>query len=118
MEFIERDDVKRMLDDKEDFKLVFCLGDAEFTLKHIPGSICISDPKNAEAHLHPEENIVVYCAGPDCLASAIAYEMMVKSGYTQSEGTWVVSTTGRRRVIPSKVSWSPEGSSVRWEQFT
>lgn len=82
MEFIERDDVKRMLDDGEDFKLLFCLGDGEFSLKHIPGSMCISDPKNAEAHLQHDENIVVYCAGPDCLASAYAYEMMVKIGYT------------------------------------
>ena len=82
MEFIERDDVKRMLDAGDDFKLVFCLGDAEYTLKHIPGSICISDPKNAESHMHHDENIVVYCAGPDCLASAYAYEMMVRNGYT------------------------------------
>ena len=82
MEFIERDDVKRMLDAGEEFKLVFCLGDGEFSLKHIPGSICISDPANMESHLNHEENIVVYCAGPDCLASAYAYEMMVRSGYT------------------------------------
>jgi rhodanese-related sulfurtransferase len=82
MELIERDEVKRMLDVGEDFKLVFCLGDAEFSLKHIPGSICISDPANMESHLAHDENIVVYCAGPDCLASAYAYEMMVRSGFT------------------------------------
>jgi hydroxyacylglutathione hydrolase len=80
-ELIERDEVKRMLDAGEDFKLVFCLGEAEYSLKHIPGSLCLSDPSELESHLDQGDNIVVYCSGPDCLASAIAYELMVRSGF-------------------------------------
>ena len=82
MELIERDEVKRMLDEGEDFKLIFCLGDGEFSLKHIPGSRCISDPANMEDYLDHDENIVVYCSGPECLASQYAYEMLVRSGYS------------------------------------
>jgi rhodanese-related sulfurtransferase len=31
--------------------------------------------------LSPEEEIVVYCSGPDCIASQAAYHMLVNSGY-------------------------------------
>jgi len=37
MDTIEVGELKGMIDDSVDFKLVFCLGEAEYSLKHIPG---------------------------------------------------------------------------------
>jgi rhodanese-related sulfurtransferase len=81
METIETEELKGMLENGRDFKLIFCLGEAEFSLKHIPGSICIDSPTNIESFVSHDDNIVVYCSGPDCQASAFAYELLVRSGY-------------------------------------
>ena len=82
MDTIEAVELKGMMD--VDFKLVFCLGEAEYSLKHIPGSICIERPPNLaniETHVAHGDEIVVYCSGPDCQASAFAYELLIKNGY-------------------------------------
>lgn len=84
MDTIEAGELKGMMDDGVDFKLVFCLGEAEYSLKHIPGSICIERPPSLadiKTHVAHNDDIVVYCAGPDCLASAFAYELLIKYGY-------------------------------------
>ncbi len=84
MDTIEADELNGMLQNGSDFKLVFCLGEAEYSLKHIPGSICIKRPPDLadiRTHVAPADDIVVYCAGPDCLASAYAYELMTRHGY-------------------------------------
>jgi rhodanese-related sulfurtransferase len=84
METIDRDELKGMIDTNMDFKLVFCLGEDEYSLKHIPGSLCIDRPPNIsqiETVVSPDDNIVVYCAGPDCLASEYAYELLTRNGF-------------------------------------
>lgn len=81
MDIIETEELKGMLDSGTDLKLVFCLGEGEFSLKHIPGSICVDSPANIDSSVGHEDNIVVYCSGPDCLASALACELLVKGGY-------------------------------------
>ena len=81
METIETNDLKGLMDNGAEIKLVFCLGEPAFTLKHIPGSICIDTPTNIENFVSHDDDIVVYCSGPDCQASAFAYEMLVRSGY-------------------------------------
>jgi 3-mercaptopyruvate sulfurtransferase SseA len=107
METVGCDELKGMLDANEDIKLVFCMGQPEFTLKHIPGSLYIDRPpniSNIESIVKHDENIVVYCAGPDCLASAYAYEMMVRSGYSHV-----------RRFIGGVYEWETEGLPLEGE---
>ncbi|MCK5251894.1 MAG: hypothetical protein KAQ96_03055 [Thermoplasmata archaeon] len=110
METIGCDELKGMLDGKEDLKLVFCLGEAEFTLKHIPGSICIKRPpsiSNIESFLSHDENIVVYCSGPDCMASADAYEVMMRNGYNSV-----------RRFIGGIYEWEEQGLPLEGEMVS
>ena len=81
MELIDRETLKQKLDCKDNFKLVMVLGDDAFRAMHIPGSLHFSDIEEAMRELSPEDEIVVYCSGPTCLASATAYHFLVGRGY-------------------------------------
>jgi hydroxyacylglutathione hydrolase len=110
METIGRDELKGMIDAREDFKLVFCLGEGEFSLKHIPGSLCIDRPpviSNIEAVMGHDDNIVVYCSGPDCLASGVAYELMRKHGFQHV-----------RRFVGGIYEWEEAGLPLEGEMVT
>ncbi len=64
------------------FKLVNALGDWEFRAKHIPGSLHFESAADLLGALQRDDEIVVYCTNPDCLASISAYQRLVKEGYT------------------------------------
>ena len=81
MELISRDELKKKLDQKDDFKLVMVLGDWYFRAMHIPGSLNISAPEAAKKALDINDEIVVYCSNDACLASRIAYDLLVAAGY-------------------------------------
>lgn len=79
---IERDELQRKLDAREPtFKLVMTLGEWEFRTKRIPGSLRFKDAAEMLAALHKDDEIVVYCTNPPCLASVAAYHRLVKEGY-------------------------------------
>ena len=80
---IERDELGRKLDAKAPrFKLVMTLGDWEFRTKHIPGSLHFKDASEMLSTLRKDDEIVVYCTNPPCLASVAAYHRLVQEGYT------------------------------------
>lgn len=80
---IERDELRRKLDTNEPrFKLVMTLGDFEFRAKHIPQSLHFKDAAEMLAALCKDDEIVVYCTNPPCLASVAAYHRLVQEGYT------------------------------------
>jgi rhodanese-related sulfurtransferase len=80
---IERDELRRRLDAKDPrFKLVMTLGEWEFRTKHIPGSLNFKDASELLSALQKDDEIVVYCTNPPCLASVAAYHRLVKEGYT------------------------------------
>jgi rhodanese-related sulfurtransferase len=80
---IERDELRRLLEAKDPrFKLVMTLGDFEFKAKHIPGSLYFKDAADLLAHLHKDDEVVVYCTNPPCLASIAAYHRLEEEGYT------------------------------------
>jgi rhodanese-related sulfurtransferase len=80
---IERDELTRKLDAKDPrFKLVMTLGDWEFRTKHIPGSLHFKDAAEMLSTLRKDDEIVVYCTNPPCLASVAAYHRLVQEGYT------------------------------------
>jgi rhodanese-related sulfurtransferase len=81
MELIDRDELKEKMDRGDSFKLVMVLNDWAFEAKHIPGSINISTPKEAEGVLNQEDEIVVYCSNESCIASITAYKMLKANGY-------------------------------------
>jgi rhodanese-related sulfurtransferase len=79
---IERGELLRKVDAKDPrFKLVMALGDWEFRAKHIPGSVHFKDAAEMLSALRKDDEIVVYCTNPGCLASVAAYHRLVQEGY-------------------------------------
>ncbi len=81
MKLIRRDELKEKLDRGDNFKLVMVLGEWAFSGKHIPGSINISSPEQCRKLLSLEDEIVVYCSGPGCIASIKAFHVLVSDGF-------------------------------------
>jgi rhodanese-related sulfurtransferase len=79
---IGRDELQRRLAaDDPRFKLVMTLRDWEFRAKHIPGSLHFRDARDMLSGLGKDDEIVVYCTNPPCLASVAAYHRLVQEGY-------------------------------------
>ena len=81
MQLIERDELKEKLARGNDFKLIMVLGDWAYRSKHIPGSLNFASVEDMH-HLAKDDEIVVYCSDPNCIASRSAYQMLSAHGYT------------------------------------
>ncbi len=81
MELISREDLKQKLDEGEDLKLVCALSEWAYRAVHIPGSFHIDGPGKSDELLEKDDQIVVYCTNPNCVASVMAYDRLVKNGY-------------------------------------
>ena len=83
MNLIEGDELKARLDRGGDFRLVMVLGERDFRLKHIPGSINVFLPliKPGTDLLSPDDEVVVYCSGGPCVASTFAYQKLIEIGF-------------------------------------
>lgn len=80
---IEREELQRRLAaDDPRFKLVMTLRDWEFRAKHVPGSLHFKDAREMLSALGRDDDIVVYCTNPACLASVAAYHRLRQEGYT------------------------------------
>lgn len=80
---ISREELKEKLDRGDKFKLVNALGEWAFNAKHIPGSINISKIEDARKILDPDDEIVIYCSNPSCIASIIGYQHLTRMGYNK-----------------------------------
>lgn len=79
---IDREELRRKLEARDPrLKLVMALGTWEFRAKHIPGSLHFKDAAEMLAALHKDDEIVVYCTNPPCLASVAAYHRLEQEGY-------------------------------------
>jgi rhodanese-related sulfurtransferase len=83
MNLISREELKEKLDHGDKFKLVNALGEWAFNAKHIPGSINISKIDDAKKILDPNDDIVIYCSNPSCIASIIGYQHLTNMGYSK-----------------------------------
>jgi rhodanese-related sulfurtransferase len=81
MNLISKEELKQKLDRGDQFKLVNALGEWAFNAKHIPGSINISKIEDAKKILNPDDDIVIYCSNPSCIASIIGYQLLTRMGY-------------------------------------
>ena len=79
---IERDELKAKLDSGHDFKLVMAMHEWGFNAAHIPGSVHFNTSKQAREALELDDEIVVYCSDPACVASQVAYRWLLEAGYT------------------------------------
>jgi rhodanese-related sulfurtransferase len=80
---ISREELKEKLNRGDKFKLVNALGEWAFNAKHIPGSINISKIEDAKKFLDPDDEIVIYCSNPSCIASIIGYQHLTNMGYSK-----------------------------------
>ncbi len=83
IKLISREELKEKLDRGDNFKLVNALGEWAFNAKHIPGSINISRIQDARKMLDPNDDIVIYCSNPSCIASIIGYQHLARMGYNK-----------------------------------
>lgn len=81
MNTISREELKTKLDQHENMKLVFTLGDWHYHAKHIPGSIQVDNPEKAKELLDKDDEIVVYCTNVTCAASIMAYHLLEANGF-------------------------------------
>lgn len=79
---IEREELKAKLDAGEDFKLIMAMHEWGFRVAHIPGSLHYNTVEDAKNDLELDDEIVVYCTDPACVASQFAYQWLVEAGYT------------------------------------
>ena len=79
---IERDELKRKLDDGDPIKLVMALNSWAFDAKHIPGSLHFDDPEELYSALDKDDEIIVYCSNIDCLSSVALYRALIERGYS------------------------------------
>jgi rhodanese-related sulfurtransferase len=79
---IERNELKRKLDDGDPIKLVMALNSWAFDAKHIPGSLHFDDPKELYSALDNDDEIIVYCSNVDCVSSVALYRALIERGYS------------------------------------
>lgn len=79
---ISRDELKQKLDRGDNFRLIMTLHGWAFRAQHIPGSEHFDTPEETLYAVTPDEEIVVYCSDPACIASQFAYKALVDNGYT------------------------------------
>jgi rhodanese-related sulfurtransferase len=79
---IEREELRQKLARGDNLKLVMCLNEWAFLAKRIPGSIHFNTPAEILAGLQKDDEIVVYCTNPECLASLAVYHRLADHGYT------------------------------------
>ena len=75
--------VKQMITDQPDIKLVMTLGPNSFAKCHIPGSLNIWDIETAKKEIPRNSKVIVYCSDTRCMASYYAYQQLEEAGYTQ-----------------------------------
>lgn len=88
MRLISREELREETGRSGDIKLLFVLGEWQYRVAHIPGSVnlpCTRDLYISEDVLEGidrDDEIVVYCSNASCWASIAAYYFLVGRGYT------------------------------------
>jgi rhodanese-related sulfurtransferase len=103
-DLIGREELKEKLDRGDDFKLVMVLGEWEYRVKHIPGSLRVSTPEEGLEVLDPDDEIVLYDSGPACPASRMACRFLKAQGYRKV-----------RRYAPGLEEWESAGYPLEGE---
>lgn len=73
MTTISTEDLAEMLRDREALTLIMTMSETAFAMGHIPGSTAAANEEGLDDLADSEATIVVYCTGPECAASSIAY---------------------------------------------
>jgi rhodanese-related sulfurtransferase len=82
---IDRETLKKKLDNHEEIHLIEVLAEKEFQRLHIKGAEHIQFGeigKIAKQQFNPEDEIIVYCADKECKASPTAAKKLETMGFT------------------------------------
>lgn len=83
MQTIDRETLKERLDRGDDLKLVMALPEWAFRASHIVGSLNFHTTAELASNLESDDEIVVYCSDPQCIASRFAYDELLAAGFTR-----------------------------------
>jgi rhodanese-related sulfurtransferase len=81
MRLISAQALKEKLDRGDPLKLVNALGEWEYRAAHIPGSLHFATPEETLRALARDDEIVVHCSNPSCMASVALYQLLERNGY-------------------------------------
>jgi 3-mercaptopyruvate sulfurtransferase SseA len=81
MRLISAQALKEKLDRGDPLKLVNALGDWEYRAAHIPGSLHFATHEETLRGLGRDDEIVVHCSNPSCMASVALYQLLERNGY-------------------------------------
>ena len=81
MRLISAQALKDKLDRGDPLKLVNALGEWEYQAAHIPGSLHFATPEETLRELGQDDEIVVHCSNPSCMASVALYQLLERNGY-------------------------------------
>jgi rhodanese-related sulfurtransferase len=98
MKTIGSKELRSKIEDGDQFSLIMTLDEKAFLAAHIPGSLHFPSIQDALVHLDPDDEIVVYCSDPACVASRRADDALVDQGYTKV-----------RRVAGGLSAWAAAG---------
>ena len=79
---IDAQALKKRLAEGGPFRLCMIAPQWQFDAKHIPGSICVNDPKVAVQQPKKDDEIIVYCSTKECAASKEAARRLDEADYT------------------------------------
>ena len=86
MKTLTANQVHQKLISDNDTVVINALGKDSFRAKHIPGSINIPaeevEQRAEQVVPDKDQEIIIYCASPDCSASPQAAETLTEMGYT------------------------------------
>jgi rhodanese-related sulfurtransferase len=98
MRLISAQELKQKLDSGDRVKLVNALGDWEYRAAHIPGSLHFSTPEETLEALGRDDEIVVHCSNPSCMASVALYQLLERNGYRTFDASLAACRPGRQRI--------------------
>ena len=81
MSIISTDELRALMDSGEPVALIMTMNESAYAMGHIPGSSFAAQERDLKNLRSLDAPIVVYCTGPDCAASGIAYRRMRAAGY-------------------------------------
>ena len=81
MNLISCEELKRKMDQHEQFKLVNAMEESKFRAAHIPGSINIYEKEDIQKMLILDDQIIVYCSDESCNRSIMLYQLLDDYGY-------------------------------------
>ena len=83
VQIFTREELKAKLDRRDAFKLVMAMDQWHYEACRIPGSILLSNKRDADRLLEKGEEVVVYCSDEACFASRAVADFLERIGYAK-----------------------------------